>query len=640
VSSRPILVLLQVATIAASVVSLSGCSHITWHPVEVATRRWITDARTRGDSGAPIPPELMPDSPTVEGLSAKSDLGLCFSGGGNRAAAAALGQLRGLDETKLLSLVRYISAISGGAWTAVPFEYLPSSFDDSAFLGPYRSPETVSVSDFASKRSLMLDAISEATITRRYLRSGLTLWGHKSFAHALGEIFLDRLDLNDDNEFVTWNARSRDEAVRNNPDTLEHRSFRLVEHVGRPYLVVGGTIRSFDFINWSAYEGKRIPVEYTPLYSGVRHRFADPDDGSPIGGGYIETFAYDSKDPRPILHAGPNPLPPDDAPQPRDFCKSPAYDRKNPHALSGSGVDPRPDDVWGKNPRYCASLTSPFLLRAKSTLSLADIMASSGAAPGEADIASYLFWFPYYWHWSPASDEWGPQVARLRAHMDGGLSDNLGLLSLLARHVKNVIAFVNTEQRIDPRADRWVERYPDYVISYFDPTLIPAGGGGPFSTPGSAFSGNKVFGAERLRQLHDEITKRWENGEPLVYMDEYDVEANPLYEITPYRVKIAWVFLGPPACSNADKKPCKENAWVKRIADPDVRTRFTTRRPISSEWNLRDFPHSATFLANGHDVILLETPRAAALAHFTSWVVADEADHMRRFFGLPPKDAR
>ena len=51
-------------------------------------------------------------------------IGVAFSGGGTRAAAAAVGQLQGLEQNGWLEQhVRYISAVSGGSWTAVPFTY-------------------------------------------------------------------------------------------------------------------------------------------------------------------------------------------------------------------------------------------------------------------------------------------------------------------------------------------------------------------------------------------------------------------------------------------------------------------------------------------------------------------------------------
>ena len=55
----------------------------------------------------------------------KADLGVAFSGGGTRSAAAVVGQLRGLKAIGILDSVKYISAVSGGTWGSAPFTFLP-----------------------------------------------------------------------------------------------------------------------------------------------------------------------------------------------------------------------------------------------------------------------------------------------------------------------------------------------------------------------------------------------------------------------------------------------------------------------------------------------------------------------------------
>src|SRR5262245_23100944 len=52
-----------------------------------------------------------------------ADLGIAFSGGGTRSAAATVGQLRGLIQNDWLRRVQYMTAVSGGSWAAVPFTY-------------------------------------------------------------------------------------------------------------------------------------------------------------------------------------------------------------------------------------------------------------------------------------------------------------------------------------------------------------------------------------------------------------------------------------------------------------------------------------------------------------------------------------
>jgi Patatin-like phospholipase len=78
--------------------------------------------------------------------------GVCFSGGGTRALAAAMGQLRGLTQLNLIAEIDYLSAVSGGAWAAALYSYyktLPpgadAPIDDEAFLGPVTAPGDLQV---------------------------------------------------------------------------------------------------------------------------------------------------------------------------------------------------------------------------------------------------------------------------------------------------------------------------------------------------------------------------------------------------------------------------------------------------------------------------------------------------------------
>ena len=63
-------------------------------------------------------------------LAGRPNVGVAFSGGGTRAAAAALGQLRALDQLGALQRMRYISSVSGGTWACIPYVYLPRPFSD------------------------------------------------------------------------------------------------------------------------------------------------------------------------------------------------------------------------------------------------------------------------------------------------------------------------------------------------------------------------------------------------------------------------------------------------------------------------------------------------------------------------------
>jgi len=83
----------------------------------------------------------------------KQNTGVCFSGGGTRALAATMGQLRGLDHLRLIEGIDYISCVSGGSWAAVPYTYYHTKssggagpVDDASLLGPVTDPGDIVVS--------------------------------------------------------------------------------------------------------------------------------------------------------------------------------------------------------------------------------------------------------------------------------------------------------------------------------------------------------------------------------------------------------------------------------------------------------------------------------------------------------------
>jgi len=93
----------------------------------------------------------------------------------NRAAPATIGQLRMLHEFGWMRYVRYISAISGGAWASIPYTYLPNEMDTCRFLGEYIPPDKMGAylenpeKSMAFSKGSMLNTIADSSITARYL---------------------------------------------------------------------------------------------------------------------------------------------------------------------------------------------------------------------------------------------------------------------------------------------------------------------------------------------------------------------------------------------------------------------------------------------------------------------------------------
>jgi hypothetical protein len=86
-----------------------------------------------------LTPHAQADFPESKYLPAgTSNLGIAFSGGGTRSASATIGEIRGLIDNRWFEKVRYMAAVSGGSWAAVPFTY--ADYDNQTLLGKSYTP--------------------------------------------------------------------------------------------------------------------------------------------------------------------------------------------------------------------------------------------------------------------------------------------------------------------------------------------------------------------------------------------------------------------------------------------------------------------------------------------------------------------
>lgn len=493
----------------------------------------------------------------------RNDVGVAFSGGGTRSAAAAVGQLRGLLHNGWLERVRYITAVSGGSWASVPFTYSPA--EPEVLLGQMLDPKDLdkaTVEAPPAKESLAY-SITHSQLLAPGAAEAAKLWGQaelakrdispqvasflnrfvrgsadETYANILGGIFIKPYVPGGTESRFTWDADSIGEIKELNP------SFSVSEFVrvtgDRPFLIVTGTM----IYTHPAYDYPRlIPVEYTPLYTGVRQQF-----GSRLGGIYVSPYAYDV--------AGAD-LPHDQ----RVRVKVKPADR-------------------------------PF--------TLADVIASSGAAPllalfrgrplQAAKQATVIF--PSFNHFTirgqDPSAEAEPIVEDL-LHGDGGFSDNLGIMPLLARQVHNILVFVNAKEpfekneavesmfwRLDKQEDTGGDRSMNAV---FDPSHY----------------------WEVRRGLEDAVHGR---GAAVYCGRQWNVKGNELYNIAPYEnLNICWIY--------NELIP----SWVTTLPKD-------TQAMVASK-DFKNFPWFSTFGENIPYVIRLKPAQVNLLAHLAAWTVTN-----------------
>ncbi len=336
-------------------------------------------------------PELATDSP--DPVTDKPNVGICFSGGGTRAASATHGQLRALSNLGLLDNVRYISCVSGSAWTCVPFTYLPDHWDDDHFFGTAMDPGNLTQTflENINKRNYLY-TVTHAGIIANIVKHWIKFAGDETFSRAIGDIFLDHFGLHSLKHFFAYTQNHVDRILENNPDAHQKDFYTVREN--RPFLITCGALLR---------PGPTDALfEMTPWYSGISQLYKGfGSKKQNIGGGFIESFALDS-----------------DAPD---------------------NYGPGDDSAVVR------------LGRRRYRFTLSDMIGTTGAAPAEVldSIGFDGLGFPEFKYWPVSCADDQPLKSKEYEFGDGGNIENLGIMPLLKRGVEKIIVFVNTKKKLN-----------------------------------------------------------------------------------------------------------------------------------------------------------------------------------------------
>lgn len=486
-------------------------------------RMKYVNTRTWETNNSFVFPEQQAGHP--DSIGSKKNVGICFSGGGTRSATCTHGQLKALSDAGLLPHIGYISSVSGGAWAAVPFTYLDEHWEDSQFFGVILEPEelTSDVLDDINIRNYLY-TVTHAGILDDALKNWLKLATDETYSRAIGKVFLDHFNLNSRNKLFSYSADHVKDILNRNSN-LKASDFYMVRPE-RPFLIAGAALLrpgSRDYL-----------FEITPWYSGI-HTFYPKGkvNITDIGGGYIESFACDS-----------------DAPD----------------QIDGQTANVR---IGSKKHRF----------------TLSDMLGTTGAAPSEVLDNLHIndIGFPEFKHWAVRND----CKAREYEIGDGGNIENLGILPLIKRNVKNIVAFVNTKK---PLSLNNLSQINKAVKKLF--------------TPGDV---NHIFPENELQKLQNGLQARLAEGKATIYKDSYPVLANMHHGIREGNtVEVLWVY-------NHHYLD-----WQKKLPEEVARK--------LGKGKLSNFPHFSTFLENGPKFIDLEPIQANLLSHMSCSVVRDNID--------------
>ena len=595
-------------------------------------------------------------------------VGVCLSGGGSRALAAGMGQLRALKQltvngVPVLGQVRALSTVSGGSWLGVPFIFLPSTAaSDDAYLGPYVADQstltpaqlavlpagnagTPITSQLFSVKLLALEALLLYDVL------GVTpdmIWQTLMALHILAPHGLSTptAKLTPDDTF-TLNATTQTAFVTNpianpplNPTLADEVIDRFAcgpSRIARPYLICNTSM----FLDQKGVL-PLAPVQTGGLITGILGTPSGTDaNGLPVGGGAITSFAFNSVFASDMAGSA-------KVAQTRQWSltdavgassAAPAYALQNQLA------------IWEGNPLEFAAEVAKFaeellqwirshlpfdrqpqaraaLRRYSSATRAADLSTLKFAFPKLQDL------IPKYYYWSPAHAQTVQQPVAT-GFADGGSLENTGINGVLAyADINSIIAFVNSGVPIQLGQFGVSDGHGGFVSNtqfIIDDSIPPLFGYKPYEPGGlgqykgyvpytdtmnddfSAFSHNQVFRSEDFPNLLQGLAAAAGAGfttNSAIFTQRLSVTPNSWFGITGGKtVTVVWCYLN------------FAQSWANQFAN-----NLGVAALVNAERASRNFPHYNTL-----DTSLTPT-EVNLLSNLTCWGVTNRAETFTGLF--------
>ena len=420
---------------------------------------------------------------------------VCFSGGGTRAMAAAFGQLRGLHTLGLMDNVGYISCVSGGSWASTIYTYYRSGTnDDDDLLGPVTNPADITYTNLDQMPTSRLGypaTLSLRDVLLKLMEEGLE--ADRLWLEGVGRVFFAPFGFHETDKpaYFSLDANTVADIVARNPQLAGATFYTAREK--RPFLLINGTLLGPDALAPFAQE-KIVGFEMTPLYIGVPYGQTiayesehEQTQTQPIGGGYVEPFAFGGS--APTTPCQPSSLP--------GVCDVKV--------------------VGGKRP---FSLTDASGISSSAFAAIADKLHIANALDPEQ---------PY---WPINQGQF--QDATTFTFGDGGNIENYGLIPLLLRGINRIVVFVNSETKLGLDYDPSQPPGKDVVDAFLPPL---------FGFPNQINPNNTVFTQQAWQNLITALQTQKQQGLPLVTIQTHTVQANAWWGLPGgWDVDICWVY--------------------------------------------------------------------------------------------------
>lgn len=470
----------------------------------------------------------------------------------------------------------------------------PEKFVDNLYLGKYRSPNDIKSDnvlkgyDWQERRvcvgayvagdsdcdiDLMLFDYSSVAIMGDkshvlgdWLIATSRLRGDESYADILGRSFLADVglhgDLKEDLRYFSFGG------IYSHSSALNAQENEYLSRKDRPFYIANTSLMS-DSHKYKDY----VYFQMTPMYVG------------PLGAGHETIYKGDKAS---LTH----------------LIEVRAFDAKRPDD-SRYIMSPTLSPKYGEIGSIKFEISSgDGSLSSHTPFSLADVMASSGAAPAHfvMNLSNVLmggsllvaasnpvfgaglfglgfllhgnFGFPEFRYPYTNNNDYSSKKINIGAAEfgDGGHLENFGIMPLLARQEKNILVFINTsirfsyreisnEIKIDEsltslfRLPEYFEAQGEHLKSDTTEHLISLYGGYvgsvakalPKNTPEEKvfvrFPHNAVLDGNQFGSLIASFREKELKGEPLVHCQNYAISENEFYGVKSYNPNICWIYL-------------------------------------------------------------------------------------------------
>lgn len=518
--------------------------------------------------------------------------GVCISGGGSRSLSAAMGELRGLAALDLLPRIGWLSTVSGGTWAGALFNWAPAQLPDDLLLGPLeldpgklRWESGGASDDLARLDPQALGSAATRLGLEEMLAKAIELYHHgvpvsELWPRAIGELVLAPFGLGDSPQrYFSWTpAWLARQILADNPG-LSPNDFFLTRP-NRPYLITNSTL-FYPPNPPNPPASLAVPVrpaggggpanpwevgydfETTPISAGIAPAFANAGPPSPgqstssdLGGGWIDPFALGSI---------------------------------APSTVGGDGRFRVPTPPNRFRLSDLAGLSSVAFV-----YDLLELAHQRGIHFLDDMVPETVYW-PVF-----RAGQLPRNAARPYLFGDGGNLENQGIMALLRRNLRKIIAFVNTETQLSMSGN-------EVVVDSDLPPLFGLEWSGaqgkyvPISS-NSPFRFNQVFDRATFDDLRRQLWNRAQLGATAMAVQQgLTVLPNPHYGVAGGTTDLLWIYLHP------------VNTWRRKLHD-SVKLAMDLE-PLDYSM----FPNYYTV-----DQLHLNARQVNLLAHLTSWNVASE----------------